>query len=122
MLLEAESTTPRASTTPDDRETYDHIWLEWVNEKITESEKSLERINQLMIEYKKKHTESLRKQIYNEVDYILVEVKKSLKGFDKELKKTGLNLLERYTLLKTESTGQTIIKLLTEVQKLVSKL
>ena len=108
-------------TTPDYREKYDHLWLEWVNERIREGERYLEKISHQLDDWKKTHNETERVRIATEVEMVLGSVKASLSRFETELKNPNLNLLEKYSLEKVKAEGDVVLKLLTEVQKTVAK-
>jgi hypothetical protein len=110
-----------AQTTPDYREKYDHLLMELINERIREGERFLERLTHQLKEYQTSKKEDERAHIEREVDFILPIVKGVEQHFEVELKKTGLDVLERFTIEKARDEGQLIIKALTEIKKEVTK-
>lgn len=115
-LNNAAPTTPAAI---DYRERYDHLLMEVINERIREGERFLERLSHQLKEYQTSHKEEVREHIVREVNFILPLVKGVEHHFEQELKKTNLDMLERFTIEKARDEGLLVIKALTEVQKQV---
>lgn len=105
----------------DYREKYDHLLMELINERIREGEQFLERLSHQLKEYQTSHKEEQREHIEREVDFILPIVKGVEQHFEVELKKPGLDMLERFSIEKARDEGQLVIKALTEIKKAVTK-
>jgi hypothetical protein len=104
----------------DYREKYDHLLMEVINERIREGEHFLERLTHQLKEYQTSHKEEDKAHILREVNFILPMVKGVESHFETELKKTGLDMLERFTIEKARDEGLLIVNALTEIQKQVS--
>lgn len=105
----------------DYREKYDHLLMELINERIREGERFLEHLTHQLKEYQTSHKEEQREHIEREVDFILPIVKGVEQHFEVELKKPGLDMLERFSIEKARDEGQLVIKALTEIKKAVTK-
>jgi DNA-binding transcriptional regulator GbsR (MarR family) len=110
---------PTTQATVDYRERYDHLLMEVINERIREGERFLEHLSHQLKEYQTSHKEEVREHIVRELNFILPLVKGVEQHFEQELKKTGLDMLERFTIEKARDEGLLVIKALTEVQKQV---
>jgi hypothetical protein len=104
----------------DYREKYDHLLMEVINERIREGERFLERLSHQLKEYQTSHKEEDRAHILREVNFILPLVRGVEHHFETELKKTGLDMLERFAIEKARDEGMLVIKALTEIEKQVS--
>lgn len=106
---------------PDYREKYDHLLMEMINERIRSGEAFIEHLAHQVKEFETTKNESVRVHIVSELEFILPLVKGADHYFENELKKTGLDLLEKYSVNKAKALADLIVKLLTEVQTLVVK-
>jgi hypothetical protein len=120
VLLCATAYLNNAQTTVDYRERYDHLLMEVINERIREGERFLERLSHQLKEYQTSHKEEDRAHILREVNFILPLVRGVEHHFETELKKTGLDMLERFVIEKARDEGMLVIKALTEIEKQVS--
>jgi len=121
VLLFSVNIINAADPTPDYRELYDKLLLELINERIREGEQFLSHLGHQLTEYQKTKDETLRVNIQKELEFILPLVKETDVILTAELKKTGLDLMERYSLEKAKSDADIVVKLLTEVQKQTAK-
>jgi len=105
----------------DYREKYDQLLIELINDRIRQGEQFLQHLSKQLDEFRKTKSEEVRENINKELDFILPLVKETDKYFENELKKTGLDLSERYIIEKAKSEADIITAILTEVQKEVAK-
>ncbi len=94
--------------------------MDIINERIREGERFLERLSHQLKEYQTSHKEEDRAHIEREVNFILPLLKGIEHHFETELKKTGLDVLERFATEKARDEALLLIKGLTEIQKQVS--
>jgi len=106
---------------PDYREKYDHLLMEMINERIMEGERFLEHLNSQVLEFQKTKSEDIRTHVQGELDYIVPLVTSTDKYFTAELLKTGLDILERYSVEKAKAHCDSLIKALAAVQAIIKK-
>ena len=117
MVSDAAPTTEA----PDYREKYDHLLLQMIDERIKSGEAFIEHLAHDYKEFQAHKQEDTRQHIVKELEFILPLVKGADQYLVGELAKKGLDLLESYTIQKAKATADLVIKLLTEVQTVVSK-
>jgi hypothetical protein len=105
------------TTTVDYRERYDHLLMEVINERIREGERFLERLSVQLKEYQTSHKEEDRAHIEREVHFILPLLTGVEHHFEQELKKTGLDMMERFVTEKARDEAMLLIKALNEILK-----
>jgi len=115
--LHAAPTTPG----PDYREKYDHLLMEMINERIRSGEAFMEHLSHQLKEFQTTKKEDVREHIVKELEFIMPLLKGADQYFATELKKTGLDMLEKYSVNKAKNTVDLLVKLFTEVQTEVAK-
>jgi len=111
-----------AATTakPEDyRDKYDHLLMQVIDERIRNGERFVEHLSQQLVEYETTKKPETREHILREITFILPMVKGIEGHFEVELKKTGLDAIERYATERARDEAQLIIKTLGEIQAAV---
>ncbi len=93
--------------------------MEVINERIREGERFLERLSVQLKEYQTSHKEEDRAHIEREVHFMLSLLTGVEHHFENELKKTGLDMMERFVTEKARDEAMLLIKALNEIQKQV---
>jgi hypothetical protein len=110
-----------APTTPDYREMFDHLMMEMVNERLRSAEQFLSHLSHQVLEFQTTKNEEVRKHIVQELEFVLPMVKAAEERIAVEMKKTGLDLIEKYEIQKVKAIADVALKVLTEVQTIVGK-
>lgn len=105
----------------DYRERYDHLLMEMINERIRSGEAFMEHLSHQLKEFQTTKKEDVREHIVKELEFIMPLLKAADQYFVTELKKTGLDMLEKYSVNKAKQTVDLLVKLFTEVQTQVAK-
>lgn len=105
----------------DYREKYDHLLMEMINERIRSGEAFMEHLSHQLKEFQTTKKEEVREHIVKELDFIMPLLKGADQYFTNELKKTGLDMLEKYSVNKAKQTVDLLVKLFTEVETQVKK-
>jgi len=89
--------------------------MEAINERLRFGENFLETISHQVLEFQRTHDEELHQTILRHINYVLPMVQQIEHHFEEELKKTGLNTIERFTIEKAKAEYLLLIKALNEV-------
>jgi hypothetical protein len=103
----------------DYREKYDHLLMESINEKLRFGEQFLETVSHQVHEFQRTHDEELHQTLLRHINIALPMIQGIEHHFEEELKKTGLNTIERFTIEKAKAECLLLIKALTQVYDVV---
>ena len=95
--------------------------MEMVNERLRSAEQFLSHLSHQVQEFQATKKEDVREHIVHELEFVLPMLKAAEERIAVEMKKTGLDLIERYEIQKVKAICDVATRLLTEVQTMVAK-
>jgi hypothetical protein len=93
--------------------------MESINERLRFGENFLETVSHQVLEFQRTHNEELHQTLLRHINFALPMIQGIEHHFEEELKKTGLNTIERFTIEKAKAECLLLIKALTEIYDIV---
>jgi hypothetical protein len=114
IIKKSEAPTPAPH---DFRNDYDRLLVELAQERTREGERHLLQLTHQIAEYEKSKDAALKARIISEIDTALPFMNGILGYLEREIKRTDLDLIERFIFESSRDDVQILIKQFTEVEK-----
>jgi len=105
----------------DFQQLYDRLLLEAINERIQQGEQFLERLVHQLKEYQTSKSAQLRDRILEDYNYITPLVQALDHHFQTELKRTDIDILQKFAYEKADAESKIILEALRSVKAEVDK-
>lgn len=99
------------------RNEFDRMVVEWSHQKMWEAQHFLLRLTEQLVEFRKNPTKEEKDLMLVEMDKVLGDAMEIDRFFTKELKRTDLNEVERYTFQDGKYSSELLVKNLDETRK-----